>query len=265
MSNENYYPVYSEGCLSAAWRDLTANGPWVGKCFFLGLVQCVPILNFVVSGYAYNWSREVPFGAKSGLPQSVVTGRNFEIGFYLFVINIVFGLVGSLIATVFALVPLIGWIAAFLVEFVVLMFVGLASMRTALLGQLGEGFSLSKLWTVFQRNWSNLLIVVLVPSLVVGFIGTVFAMLFSIIGFGGLAASGALLSSANAIEAVSYMVVGTAGIFVVLFCIVIYWVMCSLSVVSVLLVARGLGHWVARYASEWAEEAASRGVVPPQY
>ena len=42
--------AYAKSCLSAGWADCKQPGFWK-KTAFLGLVECVPILNFVNAGY----------------------------------------------------------------------------------------------------------------------------------------------------------------------------------------------------------------------
>ena len=73
-------PVYAKGCLSAAWEDIKTTPGYVGKLVVLGLIMCVPILNFVVAGYLLHWAREVPFGGRTPMPPKYVTGKNFEYG-----------------------------------------------------------------------------------------------------------------------------------------------------------------------------------------
>ena len=85
-------PVYATSCLKAAWEDVKATPNYISRLLVLGLIMCVPILNFVVAGYLLFWSREVPFGGRSLLPQKIVTGKNFEYGFYAFVLTRVVGL-----------------------------------------------------------------------------------------------------------------------------------------------------------------------------
>ena len=74
-------PAYTTSCLKAAWEDVKATPNYISRLLVLGLIMCVPILNFVVAGYLLFWSREVPFGGRSLLPQKIVTGKNFEYGF----------------------------------------------------------------------------------------------------------------------------------------------------------------------------------------
>lgn len=68
-------PAYATSCLKAAWEDVKATPNYVSRLLVLGLIMCVPILNFVVAGYLLFWSREVPFGGRSLLPQKIVRAR----------------------------------------------------------------------------------------------------------------------------------------------------------------------------------------------
>ncbi len=100
--------VYAKGCLGAAWEDIKTSPGWVGRTLILGLIMCVPILNFVVAGYYLNWAREVPFGGKTPKPASYVSGKNFEMGFYAFVVSLVVGLVFGFVGGILGLIPFLG-------------------------------------------------------------------------------------------------------------------------------------------------------------
>ena len=91
---------------------MKATPNYISRLLVLGLIMCVPILNFVVAGYLLFWSREVPFGGRSLLPQKIVTGKNFEYGFYAFVLTLVVGLVGGIIGGIFGWIPFIGWVVS---------------------------------------------------------------------------------------------------------------------------------------------------------
>ena len=134
-------PAYATSCLKAAWEDVKATPNYVSRLLVLGLIMCVPILNFVVAGYLLFWSREVPFGGRSLLPQKIVTGKNFEYGFYAFVLTLVVGLIGGIIGGIFGWIPFIGWvvsIAASLATYVA----GIIMQMRMIMGQsLGDGFN----------------------------------------------------------------------------------------------------------------------------
>lgn len=55
-------PVYAKGCVGAAWSDITSSQGWFKKILLLGLIMCVPILNFYVIGYCMRWARQLVLG-----------------------------------------------------------------------------------------------------------------------------------------------------------------------------------------------------------
>ena len=244
-------PVYSQGCLSAAWSDITATPGWGGKLCILGLLECVPILNFVVAGYGLRWSREVPFGVKAPMPNNYISGKNFELGFYQFLISLVFGLVSAAISGFLGFLPGLGGLIGLAVTFFASMFIELLSMRMAMMQSLGEGFSIGKAWTVMQRNWSSLLIIVLVPSLIVGLIVFVIAVIgVLLMGAGGVGA--ALTATSGTLAPAAAMALLSS--FSLFFIIVLFVSAFCQGTVEILML-RATAHWVARYAPEWVNES----------
>ena len=71
---------YQKGCLAAAWGDIMQTKGWFGKVLLLGLVGCVPILNFYVNGYAMRWSRELFLGKVAPMPDRIFGNRMFING-----------------------------------------------------------------------------------------------------------------------------------------------------------------------------------------
>lgn len=256
-------PVYSEGCVSAALADMRATDGWLKRVLFLGLVGCVPILNFVTYGYALNWAREVPFGGKTAMPSSVVNGKNFEIGFYYFVISLVFGLVGGLVSGIVGIVPVLGWIAAIVISLAVSVFVCLCSTRMAIMQQLGEGFKLRCAWNALKRNWTSLAGAVIGPVLVVSIVAGIILSIGAVV----LAVSIALpvsLASGGASGGV-LAALGTLGVFGVLAYLLIILVCVGLEAIAYVVAFRAVGHWVGRYAPEWTTEAyQAAGYTGPQ-
>lgn len=243
--------VYAEGCVSAALADIRATDSWLKKMLLLGLIGCVPILNFVVYGYAFNWSREVPFGGRTQMPKSIVNGKNFEIGFYAFLISLVFGLVSAIASGIVGIVPLVGWLAAVAIAFFAEMFGALCSMRMAITQQLGEGFKLGDAWNMLKRNWTSLLCAVIVPgliaALVVAVLGLVLSLIFGLAMIAPASAAYAVGSSSTALAAL----VGSLGVVGVL-AFVVYIVLCvGIGMMACVVSYRAVGHWVGRYAPEW--------------
>lgn len=249
-------PVYAKGCISAAWADIKETPGYVGKLVILGLIMCVPILNFAVAGYLLRWSREVPFGGRTPMPGSYVTGKNFEFGFYAFVISLVVGLVAGVAGMVVGWIPFLGWLA-----YLVLTLAGgvaalIMQMRMIMGGTIGDGFNVKDVWNVAKRNWGQLLLVTLVPSIVVGAIIAVLAFIvvfFAVLaGLGGAMPSIMAASNASTVSASDVLaLLAIIAVPTILATVVVYVLGCIAEVVAQALTVRGLGHWVARYAPEW--------------
>lgn len=256
-------PVYAKGCVSAALDDIKGQQGVGKKMAFLGLLGCVPILNFVVTGYAINWSREVPFGARTPMPKKVVNGQNFETGFYCFLVSLVVGLAVGLVAGLLALVPLLGWIAAIVLAFGASMYQYLAYMRMGMLQQLGEGFKIQLIWRVMQRDWKSLLCAAVVPSLLAGLIASAAVVVVSLLVAGTGAGATLMVDGGSA----GGIVAGLLALVSVLLVLFAYIIAFAATAVAILVTMRAMGHWIARYAPEWTNEAwaASRyQQAPPQ-
>ncbi len=256
-------PVYAKGCVSAALDDIKGQQGVGKKMAFLGLLGCVPILNFVVTGYAINWSREVPFGARTPMPKKVVNGQNFETGFYGFLISLVVGLAVGLAAGLLALVPLLGWIAAIVLAFGASMYQYLAYMRMGMLQQLGEGFKIQLIWRVMQRDWKSLLCAAVVPSLLAGLIASAAVVVVSLLVAGTGAGATLMIDGGSA----GGIVAGLLTLVSVLLVLLAYIIAFAATAVAIMVTMRAMGHWIARYAPEWTNEAwaASRyQQAPPQ-
>lgn len=260
-------PIYPEGCLSAAAADLKASGSWAGKAALLGLINCVPILNFVTSGYILNWAREVPFGGRTPLPKSIVNGKNFEIGFYAFLVALVIGLVSAVASGILAFIPLIGWIAMIALSFFLAMIQVLSFTRIGMTQQLGEGFKVGAIFSVIKRNWTGLLCAAVVPQLIVGFVisivWTIAVILMLPALFTGI---GALLSySTLEIAGALLAAFGAMGIFGIVVFLIAWVVTFMLMAVAQIISYRAVAHWVGRYASEWTQIQQPYGYGAPRY
>lgn len=249
-------PTYAKGCVTAAWDDIKATPGWLKKMLFLGLLSCVPVLNFVVYGYALNWSREVPFGGRSAMPREVVTGRNFEVGFYYFVISLAFGIPVAIVSFPISFVPVLGAIVTLVLSFGVELLVMLCAVRMALSNQLGEGFKLPDVWEALKANWPGLLFIVVIPSLVAGAI--MVALVLVCVGLGAVMliplgiVSGSAYSGATL--AALMMAAPAAIAFVALILVAVYACM-VVSAFVLVLTFRATAHYVGRYAPAWADQA----------
>lgn len=240
--------AYAKSCLSAGWADCKQPGFWK-KTAFMGLIELVPILNFVNQGYMLEWSKEVPFGGRTSLPQKVVTGRNFEIGFYAFVISLVFSLVAGLAGGILGWIPLIGWIATVVIGFLVAMFTYILNLRMAMRSQLGEGFKVGDAWKAIKRDWSGLLWAILAPGLIAAGVILVVSLVYTFLAVLFLIPVIGMTAYPDPAYMVSAIVGGGLGF--ALLTLVFAYICSWAGVVSQLVGYRAAAHWVARYAGEW--------------
>lgn len=262
-------PVYAKGCIGAAWEDIKATPGYVGKLLVLGLIMCVPILNFVVAGYLLHWSREVPFGGKTPMPAKYVTGKNFEFGFYAFVIALVVSLVVGIVGMVFGLIPLLGGLLYLAVMLVGTVAANLMQMRMIMGYTIGDGFNVKDVWNVAKRNWGQLLLVTLVPNiaagLIVGVVSMVITLFAVLVAVGGAAPSMVVASASDPSFAEVMAIVGAIAVPTLIAVLIVYVLACFVEAAAQAITVRGLGHWVARYAPEWTALAMPAAPVPPVY
>ena len=255
-------PVYATSCLKAAWEDVKATPNYVSRLLVLGLIMCVPILNFVVAGYLLFWAREVPFGGRSLLPEKIVTGKNFEYGFYAFVLTLVVGLVGGIVGGIFGWIPLIGWIVSIVVSLVTYVAGIIMEMRMIMGMSLGEGFNVKDIWEKGRRNWGQLLLVTLVPmAIVIGIAIVLSIVVFSVLFLcvmGAVPTIAAIGSAADPSFAQIMSLIGALAGPVILCSLVLYVVLSIVETFAEAVAIRGCAHWVARYAPEWTTLAAPR-------
>lgn len=248
-------PVYTTSCLKAAWEDVKATPNYVSRLIVLGLIMCVPILNFVVAGYLLFWSREVPFGGRSLLPQKIVTGKNFEFGFYGFVLTLVVGLVGGIVGGIFGWIPFIGWVVSIVASLAAYVAGIIMQMRMIMGMNLGDGFNVKDIWEKGRRNWGQLLAVTLVPMAIVIGISlvlslVVFAILFVCV-MGAMPTMAAIGAAADPSFAQILSLIGALAGPVILCSLVLYVVLSVVETFAEAVAIRGCAHWVARYAPEW--------------
>ena len=244
-------PAYATSCLKAAWEDVKATPNYVSRLLVLGLIMCVPILNFVVAGYLLFWAREVPFGGRSLLPEKIVTGKNFEYGFYAFVLSLVVGLVGG----IFGWIPFIGWVVSIAASLATYVAATVMQMRMIMGMSLGDGFNVKDIWEKGRRNWGQLLAVTLVPiAIVIGISLVLSIVVFSIMFLCIMGAAPTIAAIGGAADPsfaqIMSLIAALAG--PMIFCSLILYVVLSVAETFAEAVAiRGMAHWVARYAPEW--------------
>lgn len=257
---------YSQGCIGAAWSDMKKSGNWLSKTALMGLIEFIPILNWVNSGYALRWGRQLIFGKIENLQGSIFGERTFVTGAMAFLISFIVGLVSWLLSAIFGIVPLFGLLVGLCITFFLNVFNIAMNMRAAVFNSLGDGFSIDKIWRAIKDNFWKAFVIMLVPGLICGLIacgiglvvilangvifGSDFIMLFkNLAGYVGNMSS---LSDAQILQIVIYI----AKTFVVLIpgVIVASYFMNWLNMIAALLTYRAFGHFIARYAINWRSE-----------
>lgn len=252
--------LYRKGCLAAAWDDIIQTKGWFGKILLLGLVSCVPILNFFVLGYAMRWSRQLFLGRVEPMPQQIFGSRMFVNGFFAFVFMLVVSICLSICGFILDFIPILGVIAYLALALFASAFEYVAVMRIAVADRLGAGFDLAQVWQTCKRNVSALCCATIVPALIIGAVTMVIVFALSLII--GLPLLGGLFEYANSITSSYYsdvqafnLVMGVLAIMLPLF-LVVYIVASFISAFQHVLIMRATGHFVARYAQDWKNEQA---------
>lgn len=247
-------PVYAKGCVGAAWSDITSTTGWFKKILLLGLIMCVPILNFYVIGYCMRWGRQLVLGKIESMPEKIFEEGNFSQGFYGFVWLFVLGLVCGIASSIISWIPLLGALAAICIYLFQELFGMVGMMRVAISKQLGKGFDISEDWRALTKNFGSLFCASILPQLVmvgVIFIGAIiltFAII-AMIGTASLQYAPYYYSSAydvsSALAMISMMLAMIPAF------LVFYVIICIVSALVSVWTYRAVGHYVARELPEW--------------
>ena len=270
-----------EGCLGAAWKDLTSNPGWIKQVLILCLVGCVPILNFAVEGYAVRWGRELSFGKRQAMPEQIFTKKEISTGFFaclvrlaIFSAALIAGaavalLLASLLGT-FSFVAGMVMIAivAILVIIAMLVFFGpmadVSVMRMSIVGYLESAFNFPKTLKSFTRAPGGAIAASIVPQLLVGVVQGIVSLISTLIitvsaraaissyygGYDYYGYYGSSLDPSMLVEAITH---GAFAILLIYFLASLITSM--LNTFASLFKYRAIGHWAARNASTWADEA----------
>ena len=234
------------------------------------------------AGFGIEWGRDLSLKIDGGMDRPLMRSTSFGLG--------VFSSVISAVLEVIAAIPVIG-IALSLVEGVVIgaagsysyygsyaleatlfgslgllvlalivtvvlgvffkMFADIAVMHFAVTGRVESAFSLDKVWSAFKNNKTKLFCASFLPEFLTGLVSNVVTWILTAV-FGAIAGFGAYnyYYRPRGIEAI----VAGGGVMLVLFLVLIAFVTVFLAVFGKMLKHRAVGYWVARYASEWADE-----------
>lgn len=234
------------------------------------------------SGFGIEWGRDLSLKVDDGMDRPLMRSTSFGLG--------VFSGVISSVLKVIAAIPVIG-VALSLVESVVIgaagaysycgsyaleaalfgslglfvlamiataalgvfftMFADIAVMHFAVTGRVESAFSLDKVWAAFKNNKTKLFCASFLPEFLTGLVAIVITWILTLV-FGTIASVG-MYSYYYRPTAIEALVTG-GGITLVLFLVLTAFVTVFLTVFGNMLKHRAVGYWVARYASEWADE-----------
>ena len=234
------------------------------------------------SGFGIEWGRDLSLKVDDGMDRPLMRSTSFGLG--------VFSGVISSVLKVIAAIPVIG-VALSLVESVVIgaagaysyygsyaleaalfgslglfvlamiatavlgvfftMFADIAVMHFAVTGRVESAFSLDKVWAAFKNNKTKLFCASFLPEFLTGLVANVITWILTLV-FGTIASVG-MYSYYYRPTAIEALVTG-GGITLVLFLVLTAFVTVFLTVFGNMLKHRAVGYWVARYASEWADE-----------
>ena len=234
------------------------------------------------AGFGIEWGRDLSLKIDGGMDRPLMRSTSFGLG--------VFSSVISAVLEVIAAIPVIG-VALSLVEGVVIgaagsysyygsyaleaalfgslgllvlalivtvvlavffkMFADIAVMHFAVTGRVESAFSLDKVWAAFKNNKTKLFCASFLPEFLTGLVSNVVTCILTAV-FGAIASVG-MYSYYYRPTAIEALVTG-GGITLVLFLVLTAFVTVFLMVFGNMLKHRAVGYWVARYASEWADE-----------
>lgn len=234
------------------------------------------------SGFGIEWGRDLSLKVDDGMDRPLMRSTSFGLGVFSSVISVVLeviaaipviGVVLSLVEGVVigaagsysyygsyaleaALFGSLGLLVLALIASAILgvffkMFADIAVMHFAVTGRVESTFSLDKVWAAFKHNKTKLFCASFLPEFLTGLVSNAITWILTAV-FGAIAGIGAYgyYYRPTGIEAI----VTAGGVTLVLFLVLIAFVTVFLTVFGTMLKHRAIGYWVARYASEWADE-----------
>jgi hypothetical protein len=229
---------------SLGWQDLKNTPNAVSNIALKGLINCVPILNWCVSGTVGRWGHDLVDGKQEPLPRQTVNKDSFINGFFYVLLAAIVGIILSILNVI----PVIGQFATIIAGLVTPTIVIMMYYRYLSYGSFQDAFGFSDLWDKAKRNLSSLWCASFLPTLICNAIAVV-AMLI-VLGITA-AISGVSLYGYSSYSSYStaYLltIIGSLGIGF-LIAIILYM---FISVVGTIWAMRATGYWVAQYAPEW--------------
>lgn len=268
---------YTASPFSSGWADIEHSKGWFPRSLLLGLCAIVPVLRWVVSGFAVRWGREICLGINRRLPTSIFEEGTFLTGAKIWVVDLIYCIALFTISCILFLVPIIGPIIIVLGWFAFFIISPLLSFQVGLSGKISAGFSgIARSFKLIAKAPIKTLASTLGPSFileaVVGVVAAVFMAIMFLIIAGTTATSlvgllGGLLGDSSSYShsfsgstLFGYSPVAAGSVITTLLAaftssmIVLVIIGYAFSVAAALAevwMNRSLGHLIARVAPEW--------------
>jgi hypothetical protein len=168
--------------LEYALKFPTKDREWKRKVLIGGVLNIIPVVNFLSIGYAYRLFRTGMERRYPGLPEWENWGDLFVQGLIVFLIGLIYNLASLLLVLIHPVLGLLSFIA------VALLFPA-ALAQHAMSGNFSQAFQLGEIWTTIQQTRNDYLIAWLVTVgiflllTVVGTIPVLGWILAAIVGF----------------------------------------------------------------------------------
>lgn len=252
---------YVASAFGSGWSDISNSKGWFVRSLLLGLCSLVPILRWIVGGYASRWGREICLGVNRRLPENIFEDGTFVTGAKIWVVNFLYILGFACTFFIFMLIPILGpiiWICAV----VAYSFISpLLDFQVALSGKISAGFTgLGRTFKLVADKPLKTLITTVAPSVITsGIVGLVSSIIGGIIflimcsGALGSFTSTALMYSGNTSHIINSGISSIAGVLTgsMILLYLIWFVLQIAGAVSNIWTYRAIGHFIAREAPEW--------------
>ncbi len=273
---------YISSPFSSGWADVENSKGWFPRSLLLGLCGLIPVLRWIVSGFAVRWGREICLGVNRRLPTSIFEEGAFLTGAKIWLVDAIYCIALFVLACILFLVPIIGPIIIVLGCFAYALISPLLSFQVGLSGKISAGFSgIGRSFKLLAKAPIKTLASTLGPAFIVESIVAVITALFfaimflivagatatSLVGlFSGMLGNSTLQSMSHSgstflgVNPFSPMSVGSSSVISTLLAaftssmIVLVIIGYAFSVAAALAevwMNRSLGHLIARVAPEW--------------
>jgi len=156
-----------------AFKFVFKDKGWVVKVLVGGVISIIPVLNFIVFGYALKVLKDAKEGNPAVLPEWGDWAALFKSGFIVFIIGLAYGLIIFalwFVTTLINLIPIIGCLGFLLFPAVIILLLLLApAINISLCRYLDKGtfqdaLKLKEVFEEFKSKISDYLIVALISA-----------------------------------------------------------------------------------------------------